>query len=460
MPRASRKKVLILDDDALFARSMKRVLDQKYEVTTVIKIAEAMEVLAKDPPDVILLDMMLKGENGLDFLEGTKDRASEFAIIALTAVDRLENVVRAMRAGASNYLTKPVGFDELILAIENALEQSAMRGEVKRRRDLQVESNRSRTILGTSAEIEQVRREIATVGPTDATVLITGETGTGKELVARGVHAGSPRASGPFVAVNCGAIPRDLFEAEFFGYRKGAFTGAQGNSSGKLRLAHGGTLLLDEIGELPLEAQVKFLRALEEQEFYPVGSSELVRVDTRVLAATHRDLQEMVDEGEFREDLFFRLNVFQITIPPLRERCEDVIVLAELFVEEMARKFRKNVSGLSEGARKLLQGYPWKGNVRELRNVVERVVLTGDEGEITEDYLGMLLGRRRAPPSSSAAAAAGSLQLPAGGLDLDELEKSLLQQALDQTRGNKSKAARLLNMSNATFYYRADKHGL
>jgi DNA-binding NtrC family response regulator len=458
MSRSTRKKILILDDDALFARSLKRVLGEKYDVVTTAKVAEAQEALAKNPPDVILLDMMLKGgESGLDLLRHMGERTMEIAVIALTAVDRLENVVQAKRLGATNYLTKPAQFDELHLAIENALEQASIRQEVKHRRDLQAEANRERTILGSSAEIEQVRREIATVGPTDATVLINGETGTGKELVARGIHTASDRANGSFVAVNCGAIPGDLFEAEFFGYRKGAFTGAQASSSGKFRLAHRGTLLLDEIGELPLEAQVKFLRALEEQEFYPVGSTELVRVDTRIVASTHRDLYEMVEEGKFREDLFFRLNVFQITIPPLRERREDILVLAEFFIQELAKKFRKEkISGLSEGAQDLMREYRWKGNVRELRNVLERVVLMAtDDGEITSDYLGMLLGRRGPAPTPS-----GHIQLPEGGLDLDAVEKSLLQQALDKAKGNKSKAARLLNMSNATFYYRADKYEL
>lgn len=455
MPRSARKKVLILDDDTLFARSLERVLDAKYEVVSAFKVAEAKEILAKDPPDVILLDMMLKGERGTDLLEAMGERTSEVAVIALTAVDDVATVVEVMNAGAANYLTKPPRYDELILAIEKALETTAMRQEVKHRRDLQVESNRERTILGTSPEIERVRREIATVGPTDATVLINGETGTGKELVARGIHAASPRASGPFVAVNCGAIPGDLFEAEFFGYRKGAFTGAQQSSSGKLRLAHRGTLLLDEIGELPLEAQVKFLRALEEQEFYPVGASELVRVDTRIVAATHRDLLEMVEEGKFREDLFFRLNVFEIVIPPLRERGEDVVLLAESFLDELAKKFHKNLTGLSDGAKRLMTEYPWKGNVRELRNVMERLVLTTtDEGKVSEDYLALILGRRQ-PPTPS-----GHIQLPEGGLDLDEVERSLLEQALKRTRGNKSKAARLLKMSNATFYYRVDKHNL
>ncbi len=454
MAKGTRKKVLMLEDDALFARSVKRVLDSHYDVATVIKVAEALAALGKDPPDVILLDMMLQGESGMDLLAQMKERTAEVPVIVLTAVDRISQVVEAMRAGATNYLTKPVSFDELILAIENAVEQSAMRSEVRRRREAQVEANRGRKILGTSPAIEQVRQDIATVGPTDATVLTVGETGTGKELVARAIHAASPRASGPFVAVNCGAIPGDLFESEFFGYRKGAFTGAQSSSMGKMRLAHGGTLLLDEVGELPLEAQVKFLRALEEQEFYPVGSTDLVRVDTRIVAATHRDLYEMVEEGQFREDLFFRLNVFQITILPLRARTEDIFVLAEIFIEEFSRKFRKEVTGLSQGARKLMAQYPWKGNVRELRNVLERSVLAGGESEITEDYLGMLLGRRMAPTP------AGAIQLPADGLDLDQLEKTLMEQALERTGGNKTQAAKLLNMSSATFYYRVEKYGL
>jgi DNA-binding NtrC family response regulator len=455
MARGTRRKVLMLEDDALFARSVRRVLDDQYDASTVVKVSEALEAVSKDPPDVILLDMMLQGESGMDLLEAMKERTAEIPVIVLTAVDRVSQVVQAMRAGATDYLTKPCSFDELILAIENAVEHSAMREEVRRRRDLQVEANRQGTILGTSGAIERVRREIATVGPTDATVLVVGETGTGKELVARAIHAASPRASGPFVAVNCGAIPGDLFEAEFFGHRKGAFTGAQSSATGKLRLAHGGTLLLDEVGELPLEAQVKFLRAIEEQEFYPVGSSELVRVDTRIVAATHRDLGEMVAAAEFREDLFFRLNVFQIDVAPLRERPEDVLVLAASFLEHFNQKFRKRVTGLSKGARKVMLDYPWKGNVRELRNVIERSVLTSEDGgEIAEDYLGLLLGRRQA------AASPVGFRLPEDGIDLDEVEKSLMEQALERSGGNKSKAARLLNMSSATFYYRVEKYGL
>ena len=454
MPRPERRKVLILEDDALFARSIKRVLDAQFDVTMAGRITEALDSLQRDPPDVVLLDMMLQGESGFDFLDTLRERANPPPVIVLTAIDQVESVVRAMRAGAVDYLTKPVGFDELLLALDAAVESSALRGELRNRRALQAEDNRKSELLGTSAAIEQIRREIDNVGPTDATVLIQGETGTGKELVARAIHSASERATGPFVAVNCGAIPRELFEAELFGHRKGAFTGADSGSSGKILMADKGTLLLDEVGELPLEAQVKLLRALEEQEFYPVGSNELVRVDTRVIASTHRDLGEMVEAGDFREDLYFRLNVFQIVIPPLRERPDDIAVLAESFLKRFRRKFRKEIDSVSDAALDALASYPWKGNVRELRNVLERAVLSATTAKIDKELVDRMLGRHATPQVSN-----GVIHMPNEGIDLEEVEKELMRQALEKTGGNKSKAARLLNLSPATFYYRLDKHG-
>jgi DNA-binding NtrC family response regulator len=447
-------KILILDDDVHFSKSLKRVLeDAHYEVTAVARISDALDVLKANPPDVMLLDLILRGERGIDLLLEMRNRTVAVPVIALTAVGQVASVVEVIRAGATNYLVKPVDFDELVLAIESAKEHGAIREEVGRRRHLQVEANRDSTILGTSAAIGRVRQDIDTVAPTDAAVLVTGETGTGKELVARAIHAVSPRARAPFVAINCGAIPGELIEAEFYGYQKGAFTGAQSHSIGKMRLAHGGTLLLDEVGELPLAAQVKLLRSLEEKEFYPVGSSELVRIDIRVVASTNRDLREMIKEGTFRKDLYFRLNVFEITIPPLRHRVEDVIVLARHFIEQFSRKLNKEVRTLSVAAEKILARYPWEGNVRELRNVIERQVLTSISTEIDVDHLSMTL----CPPPR---AETGEFVLPAGGLDLDEHEKILMQQALQQVGGNKAKAAKLLKMSKATFYYRADKYGL
>ena len=302
--------------------------------------------------------------------------------------------------------------------------------------------------------MERVRRDVNKVGPTDATVLVKGETGTGKELVARGIHAASHRASGPFVAINCGAVPKDLFEAEFFGHSKGAFTSADAPAVGKLRLAHKGTLLLDEIGELPLTAQVKLLRVLEEQQFYPVGSQELVSVDTRVVACTHRDLEEMVDEGTFRQDLFFRLNVYQIDLPPLRQRGGDIVSLAEFFLDAFNRKFQKSFTGFTAGARRLLLQHSWKGNVRELRNVIERVALAEEGEQIAEEHLDLL---RRGFRSSTSW---DTFDLPEEGIAFEDLEKQVLQQALERAGGNKSQAARLLRMSPPTFYYRLEKYDL
>ena len=460
MSKTHPRKILLLEDDHLFARSIRKNLEDYYSVAHATRIDEALDLIAKDPPDLVLLDMMLQGENGLDFLGRIKDRMDHISVVALTAVDRIETVVRAMRAGAVDYLTKPVTCDALLLAIEHALENNELIKEIQGRRSLQVESNRRNHVLGSSASMEKTREDIGIIGPTDATVLIRGETGTGKEVVARSIHASSSRADGPFVAVNCGAIPRDLFEAEFFGYKKGAFTGAEDNTRGKFQLAHRGTLLLDEVGELPPEAQVKLLRVLEEQEFYPVGSGELIRVDTRVIASTHRDLATMVEEGNFREDLFYRLNVFEIHISPLRDRPEDTLLLARYFAEQFAKKFRQTPCALSDSADAALAKFLWKGNVRELRNLMERLALTHPGKSITAKHLSPLLIDRSRADAPAVFPGSGEFQLPVEGIDLDQVEKRLMQQALERTDGNKSQAARLLNLSPATFYYRMDKYDL
>ena len=444
----------MVEDDELFRRSTARLLRDNYQVAVAGSVAEAAESLKTIEPDLIMLDMMLPGQSGMELLRLLKSRPTRPPVIVLTAVDRIPTVVEAMQEGAINFLTKPLRYEELLLSIEQALYTSEMRSEVEQRRNLQLDTNRRFQLLGSSEAIERVRNDIVKVGPTDATVLIKGETGTGKELVARGLHAASGRASGPFVAINCGAVPKDLFEAEFFGHRKGAFTGADTPAVGKLRLAHKGTLLLDEIGELPLTAQVKLLRALEERQFYPVGGQELVAVDTRVVACTHRDLEDMVEEGRFREDLYFRLNVYQIDLPPLRDRGEDVLGLARHFLNTFNLKFQKEFQDFDEGARALLLEYSWKGNVRELRNVIERVVLAEQGRTITEEHLDMLRrGSRRSKSWTS-------FELSDEGIDFEEVEKRLLMQALERTGGNKSRAARLLRMSPPTFYYRIEKYNL
>jgi transcriptional regulator with PAS, ATPase and Fis domain len=292
------------------------------------------------------------------------------------------------------------------------------------------------------------------VGNSDATVLIEGETGTGKELVARAIHACSPRASGPFVAINCGAIPKDLMESELFGHKKGAFTSAQKDQIGKFQLAHQGTLLLDEVGEMPSDAQIKLLRVLEEQEFYPVGSSELVRVDVRIIASTNKNLKERMEQKLFRDDLFFRLNVYKIHIPPLRKRPEDIICLAEHFVKQFNLKFGKDFQEISAGAKEILLKYPWKGNVRELQNVIERVILCEEGRVVKKEHLSFI------EPPSPAQWPTNPFQLPEGGIDLEEVEKNLIRQALELAKYNKTKAAKLLRLTLPTFYYRLQKYGL
>jgi DNA-binding NtrC family response regulator len=451
---SDKKRILMVEDDELFRRSTARILRDTYQVDLAGSVPEALQSLKACGPDLIMLDMMLPGQSGMELLRHLKERPARPPVIVLTAVDRVATVVEAIREGAIDFLTKPLRYEELLLSIEKALHASEIRSEVEQRRNLQLDNNRQFQILGTSVAIERVRRDITKVGPTDATVLVNGETGTGKELVARGIHAASSRASGPFVAINCGAVPKDLFESEFFGHKKGAFTGADSPAVGKLRLAHKGTLLLDEIGELPLSAQVKLLRVLEEQQFYPVGGEDLVTVDTRVVACTHRDLEEMVEEGTFREDLYFRLNVYQIDLPPLRGRSEDILRLAHNFLEIFNRKFQKEFRDFTTRARDLLSEHPWKGNVRELRNVIERVVLAEDGKAISEEHLDMLRRGTRRRDSWS------SLHLPEDGIDFEEVEKHLLTQALERTGGNKSRAARLLRLSPPTFFYRLEKYNI
>ncbi len=486
----ARPTVLLVEDDDLFRRSLHKVLKQHYRVSQAADADAAVAQLTETSPDLVLLDIMLPGTDGLQVLKELRRRDPELTVLMLTAVEKISTVVEAIQLGATDYLTKPVDTDELVLTIDRALEAAAMKRELAQRRELQRLSNQRFQLIGESPVIRQVRHDIDVVAGTDATVLLEGETGTGKEVVARGIHAASKRGSGAFVPVNCGALPKDLIEAEFFGHARGAFTGADRSGIGKFELAHGGTLLLDEIGELTLDAQVKLLRVLEEQEFYPVGGSRLRRVDVRVIAATNRDLQEQVQQGTFREDLYFRLNVFRIVLPPLRERGEDVMLLAEHFLAQLNRKFSKHFTGFEPEAAEALLQRSWPGNVRELRNLIERLVLAEDGERVTLPHLAFLrpLGMGRYVPAGSTALTSGKstwdestagpsapaessegaadeataerFRLPAEGLDLEDLEKALMRQALEQAKQNKAKAARLLNLSPPTFYYRLQKYGI
>jgi len=448
------KRVLIIEDDELFSQAIRDYLTEDYKVDEVGSAKEALSFLAESGADVALLDINLPDIDGITLLPQIKKNWPVLPIIMMTAVDAVPQVVEAIKKGAFDYLAKPINAQELLVAIERAIEASELQGEVAQRRNLQLVSNRAVRLIGTSKEIENLRLEIAKVGPSDTTLLIEGETGTGKEVVAREMHSASTRAEKPFVALNCGAIPNELMESELFGHKRGAFTGAHKDSEGKFRLAHRGTLLLDEVGELSSTAQVKLLRALEERSFYPVGGTELAEVDVRVIASTNRNLKELVKQGKFREDLLFRINVYAIRIPPLRERPKDIIALAEFFSAQYSKKANKKNVKFSEEAKELLMQHAWKGNVRELRNVIERVVLFTESSTIRKGDLNFI------EFSSAPKSEAGVITMPETGLPLEEVEKSLLLQALELAKHNKTKAAKLLNLTPPAFYYRLEKYGL
>lgn len=449
---SKKPKVLLVEDDLLFRQAMTDSLADFYEVSEAESVEAGLSFLSKQPFDVVLLDITLPGMDGTELLKSLSVNCPETPVIILSAIDRIPKVVECVKLGAFDYLTKPVIPEVLFSSIERAIQSGQIKRELEQRRKLQLVNNREFRLIGESPALNRVRKQIEVAAKTDSPVLVEGETGTGKELTAREIHNLSSRASSPFVAINCAAIPGELVESEFFGYRKGAFTGATSDEIGKFQLADHGTLLLDEISELSLEAQTKLLRVLEEHEFYPVGSTHLKKVDVRIIASTNHKLKELVKQHRFREDLYFRLNVYSIVIPPLRERLEDVLPLAEYFVQKYNLRFGKNFKDIDpEAAGVLLQQY-WKGNVRELRNIVERVILSEEDQVLRKDHLFFI-------DSSTPADPLDIFRLTRGGIDLEELEKSLLLQALELSNGNKAGAARLLRLSRATFEYRLSKLG-
>lgn len=450
--KVTRKNILLIEDDELFRAALNDFLADRHNIWPAESGEKGLALLEKRMPDVVLLDITLPGINGIETLKKIKELRPQLPVVMLTAIDRISSVVESIKIGAFDYIAKPIIVEELLSTLDRAIESQEIKRELEQRRKLQLITNKEYRLLGNSAATRKIKSEIQMAAKTDSPVLIQGETGTGKELAAREIHASSARASRPFVAINCGAIPKDLVESEFFGYRKGAFTGAQASEIGKFQLANHGTLLLDEIGELPFDAQAKLLRVLEEQEFYPVGSTELVKVDVRVISSTNRDLKEMVDQKAFREDLYFRLNVYFISVPPLRERPEDILFLAESFLHYFNSKFGKNFEEITDGAKEILTKYPWKGNVRELRNVIERIALSEAGPSLTEEHLYVLQNIGRAPVGDF-------IKLPDSGVDLEDLERTLILQALHMANGNKTKAAKLLKLSVPTFTYRLQKFG-
>jgi DNA-binding NtrC family response regulator len=414
------------------------------------------------PADVVVTDLRMKGGDGLELLSAIKAADPSVPVVIMTAFGAVESAVEAMQRGAFHYITKPFALDALRALVERAYRERALTRENALLRRTQRASLAAQPLVGQSLAMRQLRSSIAQVADASAAVLISGETGSGKELVARAIHAAGPRAEHPFVAINCAALPETLLDSELFGHVAGAFPGATVDRRGLFVEAENGTVFLDEVGDLPLDVQVKLLRVLQEREFERVGGSETIKVDVRVVSATHRDLEKQIADGTFREDLYYRLNVFPIVLPPLRDRTSDIGVLAEHFVQKYAPGAGKAVRGLDAGAVAALSGYSWPGNVRELENVIERALILTRGSEITAADLEFTRRPNAVAPAAPAAAPPARATDGARPLGerLQEQERTAIVAAIDAAQGNIAHAARALGINRSTLYYRMRKHGL
>ncbi len=442
-------RILVVDDEESNLKVLTRLLAKAgYGVATASSGPEALDALRADQPELMLTDLKMPGMDGLELLRAARTVAPATEVILMTAYGTVEIAVEAMREGAYDFITKPLNKHDVLKSIRKAEEKARLLAENRRLRE-QVEAQRSATgplgrTVGRSEAFRSALETLRQVAPSEATVLVVGESGTGKELLARAIHELSDRRDGPLIRVNCAAIPENLFESELFGYEKGAFTGAAGRKPGRFELADGGTLFLDEVAEMAPAMQAKLLRVLQEGEFERVGGTKTIRVDVRLLAATNRDLGRLVAERKFREDLYYRLNVIELKVPPLRERYDDVPLLAAHFVNEYATKNRKDVRGITDDALEALQAYRWPGNVRELENTIERAVVLCKGDRIgTEDL-----------PSHMQLDGSGNTRklVFAIGTPLREMEDVAIRETLRHTGGDKKLAARLLGIAARTIY--------
>jgi DNA-binding NtrC family response regulator len=470
------EKILVVDDEKLVRWSLRQKCEEwGYQVSEAEDGAVALRVAHNESPDLVLLDVRLPGMSGFEVLERLKQSGDARAIILMTADPQLDDVKAAIKLGAYDFIGKPFDFDELGVTLQNALEATRLRTEVESLRGEVRRRAGYHDVVGVSRKMTELMNFVRKVASSEATtILIQGESGTGKDLIAKAIHYQSSRQDKPFVAINCSAIPETLMEAELFGHEKGAFTDAKAMKKGLFEVAHGGTLFLDEIGELSPFLQAKLLRVLEDQVIRRVGGVRDLQVDVRVIAASNRDLERAVREGHFRQDLYYRLAIISIFIPPLRERKEDIQPLVDFFIEHYNRKFRKSIAGLADETRRILLNYDWPGNVRELKNAIERAMILEEENALRPAYLPFAVSQPHAGVTAfeftSSPAAGGKpleggrwlppLAIPEGGTSLEEVERALVELALQQSGGNQTQAARLLDISRDALRYKMKKFGL
>jgi two-component system response regulator HydG len=445
------KKILVVDDDTAHRMMLHAVLsDEGYTVAEADDGMTAVKAVQQEFYDLILMDVRMTEMDGIEALAEMKKISPGIPVLMMTAYPAVPPAVKAMKLGALDYLTKPLDTDELRLRIAKLLGQLPLK---ENEQQVKVHLSHTSGLTGSSAKMQQLFETLALVAPTDTTVLILGESGTGKELVADAIHGNSSRADKPLVKVNCAALPETLLESELFGHEKGAFTGAIARRKGRFEVADGGTIFLDEIGELPVAVQVKLLRVLQEQQFEPVGSSKTMTVDVRVIAATNRNLETEMAQGKFREDLFYRLNIFPVQVPPLRDRKEDIPPLAEFFLKKYGEKHKRPIKGFAPRTLDLFMRYDWKGNVRELENTVERSVILCQEDLIQPQHL-------PAPLQALLKSAETNLPDTEGGLTIKDMEKQLILSTLTQYDGNRSKTAEALGISRRSLQMKLKEYGI
>lgn len=444
-------RILVIDDEEYMGWVIKKAFSKfEYEVLITLSGSEGLKIIEEKSVDLVILDLRMPDMDGMEVLKRIKAMQLEMPVIMITAHGTIDTAIKSMKEGAFDYITKPFDIDELIMQAEKAMEMGRLKDEVKYLRNQVDESTGNIEYTSNNPQMEQIYSLIDQIAQSDATVLVTGESGTGKEVVARLLHKKSTRAKKAFIPINCAALPENLLESELFGYEKGAFTGAVSRKLGRFELAQGGTIFLDEIGEMSLNMQVKLLRVLQEKEIQRVGGNVSIKIDARIIAATNKNLSEAIAEGKFREDLYYRLNVVPIELPPLRQRTEDIEKLADKFIKKYDKEGR--IKGILPDTMELLKAYKWPGNIRELENVIERIVILNRGPFITTDFIPKEILKISDDEQNNI------IYFPREGISLEKLEKDLILRALKIANENQTKAAELLDITRSALIYRMQKH--